>query len=156
MSHRTAIVNSFINHISTLTSATGYRGYRFLHEVNSFPSFYVAFQNENRVHRGANTFYGIIAFSIRGYCWTDSLDSVEQFMRAIETAVQSYRPAHLQFVEEARVTSVRTDEGVNQPYGIVDLNVEVLYLLDRNYTRSVRADTTLVTADNTIIKVDNQ
>lgn len=154
MSHRTAIINSFIAHLENHTSAIGYRGYRFLHEINSFPSFYVAFQNEARLHRGDR--YGILALNIRGYSWADNVDPFELYMRELETAVQTYRPQHLRFVDEARVISVRTDEGVMQPYGIVDLNVEILYRLDPNFTSTVRADSTVVTADNMIIKVDNQ
>ena len=155
MSQRTAIINSLITHISNSVSAPGYRGYRFLHEVNSFPSFYIAFQNESRTHRGRGTRLGIIAFNLRGYCWTDSLDSVEQYMRTIETAIQRYAPAHLRFVEEARVTSVRTDEGVMAPYGIVDMSIEVLYTVDPSFSQ-FRADSTTITADNNIIKVDAQ
>lgn len=154
MSQRTAIVNSLISHLSTATSARGFRGYRFLHEINDFPSFYIAFENERRIHRGGGSSYGVIAFNLRGYCWSDDLSSVETFMRLLETAVQTYRPLHLRFVDEARVTAARTDEGVMQPYGVVDLSLEVLYQFDANFSNSVTADSMLVTADNNIIKVD--
>ena len=35
-------------------------------------------------------------------------------------------------VSDARVVSFRTDEGLFQPYGIADLEVEILYDVDEN------------------------
>lgn len=156
MSQRTDIVTSLISHISTSTSSTGFRGYRFLHEINSFPSFYIAFQNESRIHKGAGSVYSIIALNLRGYCWSDALESIEVYMRELEVAIQTYRPQHLRFVDEARVVSVRTDEGVMQPYGVVDLNLEVLYQVIPNYVSGITADSTIITVDTEQIKVDQQ
>lgn len=156
MSQRTDIVTSLISHIATNSSSPGFRGYRFLHEINTFPAFYVAFHNERRIHKGAGTVYGIISMNLRGYCWSDNLDSIEEYMRTLETAIQTYRPSFLRFVDEARVISARTDEGVMQPYGVIDLDLEVLYQVIPNYVSGITADSMIITADNNIIKVDQQ
>lgn len=128
MSKRTEIVKTLMQHIEDSTSSTGFRGYRFLQEINSFPSFYLAFQNERRIHRGAGVRYGLISISLRGYCWSDSLDDVELYMRSLEIAVQSFKSI---LVDEARITSAKTDEGIMQPYGVVDLSLELLYTLEQ-------------------------
>ena len=128
MSRRTTVINSLINSIAETTGASGYRGMRFLHEVNSFPAFYVHAGAESRVHISDGVRYGLIEVSIRGYQWSDSLDSIETFARDIESAVDSFYTSNRELVEEARVTSLSTDEGTLSPYGAVDLSVTVLYI----------------------------
>ncbi len=128
MSRRGLVINSLISYIAETTSAAGHRGMRFLHEVNSFPAFYVHAGTESRVHISDGVRYGLLDVSIRGYQWSDSLDSIETFARAIETAVNSFYRANRDIVEEARVVSVSTDEGTLSPYGAVDLSITVLYI----------------------------
>jgi len=156
MSQRTTILSTLITHIATSTSSAGFRGMRFLHEINSFPAFYIHPQNESRVHEGAGNAYAICAMSIRGYQYSDQLDDIETFMRDIEAAVQTYSVAYPSLVDDARVISLRTDEGVMAPYGIVDMQLEVLYSVDYHYDMPapIRADSTVVTADSTIYTAD--
>lgn len=155
MSQRTVILQTLIDHIALHTDSVGYRGMRFLHEINSFPAFYIHPQNESRVHEGDASAYAVQSISIRGFQYSDQLDDIEQFMRDIETAIQSYAPAYPSLVEDARVVSVRTDEGVMAPYGIVDMQLEILYDIDYHFSsRPVRADSTTVTADNASYTVD--
>jgi hypothetical protein len=155
MSQRTDILSTLVVHISTSTSSAGFRGMKFLHEVNSFPAFYIHPQNESRVHEGAARAYAIQSISIRGYQYSDNLDDIEDFMRALEEAIQTYAPAYPSLVEDARVVSVRTDEGTMAPYGIVDMQLEVLYRVDYLYGMiKTRADSTRVTADTTQYTAD--
>jgi len=156
MSQRTTILSTLVAHIATATSSAGFRGMRFLHEVNSFPAFYIHPQNESRVHEGDGGAYAICAVSLRGYQYSDQLDDIETFMRSIEIAIQTYAPANRSLVDDARVISVRTDEGTMAPYGIVDMQLEILYRVDYHYgmPAPIRADSTVVTADSTIYKAD--
>ena len=127
MSKRTDIISSLISTIEADTLASGHRGLRFLHEISSFPAFYVHPTNESRVHISSGVKFGIIAISIRGYQWSDNLDDIELFARTIETSIQQFRNTHRSLVQETRVTSLSTDEGVMAPYGAVDLVVEIIY-----------------------------
>jgi hypothetical protein len=155
MSQRTDILSTLVAHISASTASVGFRGMRFLHEVNSFPAFYIHPQNESRVHEGDGGAYAIAAISIRGYQYSDQLDDIEAFMRSIEESIQTYAPAHPSLVDDARVVSVRTDEGTMAPYGIVDMQFEVLYRVDYLYGMiKTRADSTRVTADTTQYTAD--
>lgn len=154
MSKRTLIIESLIRHIATHTNSTGFRGMRFLHEINTFPSFYIHPQNENRVHRGAGFQLAVMSCSIRAFQWTDTLDVVESYSRDLETAIQTYKPAYKHLVQEARVTSVRTDEGIMAPYALVDMNLDILYEADARF--GVRSDTTLFTADTVQITADGK
>ena len=127
MSRRSIVVSSLISSIAETTGASGHRGMRFLHEVNSFPAFYVHAGSERRVHISDGVRYALLDVSIRGYQWSDDLDTIETFARNIETAVSSFYRSSRDIVEEARVVSLSTDEGVLSPYGAVDLSVTILY-----------------------------
>jgi hypothetical protein len=98
----------------------------------------------------------VVSYSLRGYEYSDDIGKFEQFMRAIEEAVQTYDLAYPSLVDDARVISVRTDEGTLAPYGIVDMQLQVLYSVDYHYgmRTTVRADSTKIRADRTFYTVD--
>ena len=149
MSKRSSILSTLINHIADATHASGFRGLRFLHEINSFPAFYIHPETEDRFHYGRGSRQAVCACSLRGFQWSDSLDDIEAFARALESAIMSYKASHRYLIDEIRVISLRTDEGLMNPYGIVDMQFEILY--EVNPFTSITADTTAYTADNTII-----
>ena len=127
MAKRSSVINSLISWIESSVGYSGNRGLRFLHEINSFPSFYVHPRNENRRHDGNGSKLAILQLDIRGYGWNDDISYIETLVRDLEAAIQTYRLAHLHLVHEARVTSLRTDEGAMAPYCICDMSVEILY-----------------------------
>jgi hypothetical protein len=127
MSKRGQIIASFIEHISRTTGMTGFRGLRFMHEINSFPAFYIHPRGESRKHDSRNSRMAIISLDVRGYGWAEGSSYIEQLVRDMERAVQSYLPLHRNLVHEARVISLRTDEGAMEPYCICDMSVEILY-----------------------------
>ena len=160
MSQRTNLIADLITHIENSTDSTGHRGYRFLHEINSFPSFYIATNNERRIHRGAGTRYALVSCTVRGYCWGDTLDTVEAYARNIEQAIQTFRATNT-LVEEMRVTSLATDEGTMAPYGIVDIIVETLYelvterniiILPQQYNLITQDQLTIITQDGEAVQ----
>lgn len=127
MAKRSSVISSLISWIESSVGYSGNRGLRFLHEINSFPSFYVHPRNESRRHDGNGSKLAILQLDIRGYGWNDDISYIETLVRDLEAAIQTYRLAHLHLVHEARVTSLRTDEGAMAPYCICDMSVEILY-----------------------------
>lgn len=152
MSKRSNIIASLISHIADSAGMIGHRGLRFLHEINTFPSFYVHPRNESRKHDGDGSKLAILQLDVRGYGWNDDLSYIENLVRSIERSIQTFKRAHPVLVQEARVTTLRTDEGAMAPYCICDLTLEILYTVESFaiYT----CDSTLITCDSTIITVD--
>lgn len=147
MSKRTIILSKLISHIAQHTSSVGSRGLKFLHEVNDFPAFYIYSGDESRYHEGAGHKYGIISSALRGYIQSDKLDDVEDYARSLEEALQIFPKTRRDLVEEVRVMSLRTDEGLMAPFGVIDLEIEILYdvLVSNIYT----ADEILTADDGT-------
>jgi hypothetical protein len=54
--------------------------------------------------------------------------AAESLARSIEDIVDQFRASHTTLnVVQMRVQSIRTDEGVMEPYGIADLLIELTY-----------------------------
>lgn len=125
MTKRTDLINDLVSSIAISTQSYGERGLVYLHEINSFPCFYIYPEQEKRVHEGDGRRWGIISFALRGYTSGDTLDVAELYVRQLETAIQEF--ANRPDIQEARVQSVRTDEGLMLPYGLADIKFQLLY-----------------------------
>jgi hypothetical protein len=152
MSKRSNVIGTLISHIADSAGMIGNRGLRFLHEINTFPSFYVHPRNESRKHDGAGSKLAILQLDVRGYGWSEDLSYIEDLVRSIETAIQTYRRAHPDLIQEARVTTLRTDEGAMTPYCICDLTLEILYTVERFAVYT--CDSIALTCDSTLVTMD--
>lgn len=101
----------------------------FLHEVNDFPAVSFSSAVERRSHYGGGRKIAQLDLQIRGFVHgEDCVGLAETLARSLEDAIDTYARAHPDLgLYEARVFSLRTDEGLYAPTGIVDLNVEITY-----------------------------
>ena len=122
--------NSLSAHIvSSIPNCVRHVGYG--RELNSYPAISIlrpdsADYQSNIRHLADGSKLYIIRCMVRGYSHSDIDDSqsaCEELARSIESAVQSYN--HQYLLDDARVLSVETDEGLYAPYGICDLEVEM-------------------------------
>ena len=133
MARRTQIVDALVDHLAANTDALPsnvIKRYAYLDEVNDFPAITITSASERRLHRGADARQGIINLFLRAYVYDgdDVMGACDTLGASLETAAQSYAATQRSIqLEEARVTSFRTDEGLFQPYGIVDMEIQFLY-----------------------------
>lgn len=129
MSRRTDIVAQIRADLSALATCSSIL--KTIDEINEWP--YITFTpgNEARIHIGGNVRWGQTLIQLRGYTYddgTDAMNSAESLARSIEDVVDRFRTAHPALnVVQMRVLSIRTDEGVMEPYGIADLSIELTY-----------------------------
>lgn len=123
-------LNSLGAHIvSSIPNCIRHIGYG--RELHSYPAISIlrpdsADYQSNIRHLSDGSKLYIIRCLVRGYTHSDADDpqsACEELARSIETAVQNYN--HLYLLDDARVLSVETDEGLYAPYGICDLEVEM-------------------------------
>ena len=104
---------------------------KYLDEINDFPSVCLLPRNEARIERGANRRLGIIEVALRGYTFDENnLDRAEFLAQNVEAKVDSFSAnvaAKANGVSDVRVVTFRTDEGLFEPYGIADLELQILY-----------------------------
>lgn len=132
---RTQIVEALVSHFATNTTVLEdniTRNYHVLDEVNDFPAITMIPQNEVRDHRGAGRKIATLSLQIRAYAFdgdgSEIIGVTENLAEEIEEAIDTFANSNRQFeVEECRVTSLRTDEGLFAPYGIADLEAQIVY-----------------------------
>ena len=132
---RTQIINALVSHLATTTSILEdniSRNYHVLDEVNDFPALTMIPRTEVRDHRGAGRKIATFNIQMRAYSFdgdgSEIINVAEDLGEEIEDAVETFAASARAFeVEEARVLSFTTDEGLFAPYGITDLEAQIVY-----------------------------
>jgi len=113
-----------------------FKHFKFLDELNDFPSVCFVAGTERRDQLGANRRLATIDIALRGYVFDENnVDKAEILAQNVESKVDSFSAnvaARANGVSDARVISFRTDEGLLQPYGVADLEVQILYDVEEN------------------------
>ena len=138
MARRTDIIEALVGYLGTNTDVHAnnvYRTYKYMHDLNDFPAITFIPNREDRDHFGAGQVHGILAIQLRCYVYdgdtADIADECERLADQIEDAIDTFAPANRALeVEEARVVSLRTDDGLMTPYGVADLQISILYRLE--------------------------
>lgn len=135
---RTQIINALIADLEANTevaSGNVHKRYKYLDEVNDFPTITFVVRNEDRVHYGDANKFARLNLDLRGYVFAeDQLDVAEALAANVEiNVVDVFANNHRNLqVESAQVNSFRTDEGLMSPYGVADLNIGITYSLEGN------------------------
>jgi hypothetical protein len=139
MARRTEILNYLVDRLSTINTTNGNltnvsqvsRGYKYLDDINDFPTITLGgTPREDLVEIGDGQHLRSLRQSIRAYVMSDedSIYDSENLAHDIETVVTDYaaNAANLS-VHRSQVIAISTDEGLFSPYGIVDVEVEMVY-----------------------------
>ena len=134
---RRRIIDGFkteIGQTPDVDASNVHKHFKFLDELNDFPSVCFVASSESREQLGANRRLGTIEVALRGYVFDENnVDKAEILAQNVESKVDSFSAnvaARANGVSDARVVSFRTDEGLLQPYGVADLEIQILYDVD--------------------------
>ena len=109
-----------------------HKRFKFLDELNDFPSICFVASSESREQLGINRRLGTIEVALRGYVFDENnVDKAEILAQNVESKVDSFSAnvaARANGVSDARVISFRTDEGLLQPYGVADLELSLIHI----------------------------
>ena len=138
MARRTDIIDALVGHLGTNTDVHAnnvYRTYKYMHDLNDFPAITFIPNREDRDHFGDGQVHGILAIQLRCYVYdgdtADIADECERLADQIEAAIDTFSATNRALeVEEARVVTLRTDDGLMTPYGVADLQISILYRLE--------------------------
>ena len=139
MARRTEILNYLVDRLSTINTTNGFltnvsevhRSYKYLDDINDFPTITLGgTPREDLVQIGDGQNIRSLRQSIRAYVMSDddSLYDSENLAHDIEQVVTDYAASTANLsVHRSQVLSITTDEGLFSPYGIVDVEVEMIY-----------------------------
>lgn len=104
--------------------------FKFLDEINDFPYITFMTTTESRIHIGAGVKFGKINVTFRGYVKAEnSLNAGDDLLEDIDFILNSINDCVL---EEVKVLTATTDEGLFEPWGICEMTAEILYQLEEN------------------------
>jgi hypothetical protein len=110
-----------------------FRHWKYLEEVNDFPTICFMVGAVTRQHVGGDVRYEFFEVNLRGYVHgEDSLNLADDLAEDIDFVVNSFRNKALTTnssleISDALVLSLSTDEGLFDPYGLCDIRAQVSY-----------------------------
>ena len=110
----------------------------YLGAINDFPSVYCyPISPETKERIGDAQVFSSFLLEVRGYIYSDdnpievSADLAQDIQYIIDS--MRYRPTFKDLnVTECRVQSLSTDEGIMEPYGVVEIRALIVYIQDYN------------------------
>ena len=110
-----------------------FRHWKYLEEVNDFPTICFMVGAVTRQHVGGDVRYEFFEVNFRGYVHgEDSLNLADDLSEDIDFVVNSFRNKALITnssleISDALVLSISTDEGLFDPYGLCDIRSQISY-----------------------------
>jgi hypothetical protein len=107
-----------------------YRGFRWLDQINDFPTICYSVQSSTLDHIGANDRYYALDITLRVYVrGEDSQALIDQMLLDVERTTENFRDVSSPSLEvvDARVNSVSSDEGLMSPNGVGDMSITISY-----------------------------
>lgn len=105
--------------------------FKYIDEINDFPTICIYNATESRIHIGAGVKYANYNANIRGYIKTSedtSITDADTLLDDIEFILQGMRKEDCSLeIVDVRILSTETDEGLFSPYAIAEVNVEIVY-----------------------------
>jgi hypothetical protein len=144
MSKRQSILKALIEQIKTIDGTGSFKtnlngnAYPYISywdQVNDFPCVYATCGQETREYHPSSFAWGYINIVLKLYTiGEDCTDQLENLLTDVETVVNANRSLTFdsetnEKTTEILVTSIITDEGVMNPYGIGEIMLQVRYPL---------------------------
>ena len=143
MSRRKSIANAIVDILNTIDGTGSFKSnlfntasskLLFWDECNSFPTAFVVAGLETREYHPAGFAWGFLNICIKAYTRGEfALDLLESLLEDIESVIDgtkgviTYDTVNNYHTDEISITSIVTDEGLLNPYGVGEVNLLVRY-----------------------------
>ena len=118
---------------SNVFSENVFRHWKYLQEINDFPTICFMVGAINRQHVGGDIRYEFFEVRVRGYVYSeDSLNAADDLSEDIDFVINSFRDNALTTnsvleISDSLVLDISTDEGLFDPYGLCDVRAQISY-----------------------------
>ena len=108
---------------------------KFWDEVEEFPAVHLNAGSETRDYQGGGYKDRFLSVTIRMYVnEEDAVVALEKLLEDVETVLEQNsrlaytdRNGNTQYTQQITIVSIDTDEGVLEPYGVGEMQIEVRY-----------------------------
>ncbi len=110
-----------------------YRGFKFIDEINDFPSVYAASGLEQRVYQTSLLTEGIVTTTLRGYVYgEDAQQQTNDLVQDIEHVIYNMTFDSSIQVQDVTVKQILTDSGLLEPYGMAEIFLNTRFEIFNN------------------------
>jgi hypothetical protein len=139
MSARSSIVDKLVNLLKEIDGTGDYntnvygnvtKRLLFWDEVTDFPHISVVAGSESREYKPASFKWGRLSVSLKVYVHKeDPVAALEDLLVDIERLIDSHNTIDFGAgtTQDIRLTNIETDEGLLVPYGVGEINLQILY-----------------------------
>lgn len=141
---RLAIVNALVEKLKGIDGTMEYGTnlfqnvsprLKFWDEVEEFPAVHLNAGSETREYQGGGYKDRFMTVTLRCYVnEEDAVEALELLMEDVETVLEDNsrleytdRNGNKQYTQQITIVSIDTDEGVLEPYGVGEIQIEVRY-----------------------------
>ena len=141
---RLAIVDALVAAIKNIDGTAQFRTnlfeqvsprLKFWDEVEEFPAVHLNAGSETREYQGGGYKDRFMSVTLRCYVnEEDAVVALEALMEDVETVLEQNsrlaytdRNGNTQYTQQITIVSIDTDEGVLEPYGVGEMQIEVRY-----------------------------
>ena len=141
---RLAIVDAIVSKLKDIDGNNQYRTnlfqnvsprLKFWDEVEEFPAVHLNAGSETREYQAGGYKDRFLSVTVRCYVnEEDAVEALESLLEDVETVLEeNSRLAYTdkngatQYTQQITIVSIDTDEGVLEPYGVVEMQLEVRY-----------------------------
>jgi len=109
-----------------------FRGVKFLDEVNDFPAIYLAAGAEIRDFESLSLTVATLDVTIRAYVYGEdnSQSLADDLLEDIEHVIYSLGDYPDKGIQDIIIEGITVDEGLVEPYGLAEVNIQVTYRLE--------------------------
>jgi len=148
VSRRTDIINFLVNNLKNIDGGTSlydnsysynsnifnnvFRKLKFIDEVNDFPSLYLNAGTEFRNFQSENLTIATLTVIIRAYVYGEdnSQKLSDDLAEDIEHIIYNLPEASEKGILDITIESISMDEGLISPYGVLNVNLSIVYRLE--------------------------
>ena len=142
--NRLSIVNALVEKVKLINGTGEFKTslfdnvhprLKFWDEVDEFPSVHINAGSETREYQGAGYKDRYLTVNVRCYVKEeDAVVALDKLLEDVETVVETYsrleytdKDGQTQYTQQITISSIDTDEGVLEPYGVAEMLLEVRY-----------------------------
>jgi hypothetical protein len=108
-------------------------GYKYIDEINDFPSVYVVSGLERRIYQTKQLTESLVRTAIRCYVYgDDAQQQTNDIIQDIEHVIYNMKPDVGLLIQDITVKEILTDSGLLEPYGMAEIFLNTRFEIYNN------------------------
>jgi hypothetical protein len=108
-------------------------GFKFIDEINDFPSIYVVSGMERRIYQTNQLTESLVKTAIRCYVYgEDAQQQTNDIIQDVEHIIYNMKPNVELLIQDITINEILTDSGLLEPYGMAEIFLNTRFEIYNN------------------------